>query len=488
MNQEIYNSFINMVGSGSINDMLVKYYKLFISGDCTVQQYEEKFLGLYGHVTGSLNDRWYSFFKKIGYLGSLNDMKQKWVNRTSYGASLDLIFTAGDYLDPRITFTRSTTATYTDSAGAIATAAINAPRFTYNPVTLAPQGLLIEEQRTNLLTYSEQFDNVIWFKTRSTVTANAMTSPDGTLSGDKLVEDTSNNSHFLYQTAVVSNGAQYTSTIYAKAGERGYLSLFVQGTTAAANTFFNLLNGTVVSTSSNATSSITSAGNGWYRCSVTTTTNSISMVNYWGISADGVNASYTGNGTSGIYIWGAQLEAGAFATSYIPTTIAQVTRTADNASMTGTNFSSWYNASEGALLVNWNSNAPTGTVSTYAGGLTDNIAASTSAQIVFQSRAVASQTRIFQSTAGGGLDDFIILSASLWFGKAAIAYGNSANVTGAFNGAYAGAMPQPIQTTAFNALVVGSIAGNIGYLNGTIKNITYYPRRLSNTELQGLTA
>ena len=110
------------------------------------------------------------------------------VNPNIPTAALNLNFTTGT-LDSRITFTRSTTGSYYNSAGVLSTAAINAPRFDYDPVTLESVGLLIEESRTNLLTYSEQFDNAVWTKSNASITANAIIAPDGTLTADKLVED-----------------------------------------------------------------------------------------------------------------------------------------------------------------------------------------------------------------------------------------------------------------------------------------------------------
>lgn len=170
--------------------------------------------------------------------------------------------------------------------------------------------------RKNLLTYTEQFDNFTWTKTRASVTANAVIAPDSTLTADKLVENTDTNSHFINQNATVSLGIPITYSIYAKKGERNYMSIFCLGTTAAANTFFDLSNGVIVSTSTNAISSIQNIGNGWYRCTVTATTNATTTGIYPGISVDGVNSSYTGDGTSGIYIWGAQLEVGSTSSTY----------------------------------------------------------------------------------------------------------------------------------------------------------------------------
>jgi hypothetical protein len=262
-------------------------------------------------------------------------------------------------LDPRVTFTRSgDTATVINSSGNIAPINADLPRFDFDPITLLCKGLLIEEARTNLFLYSAEFDNIYWGKIRSSITANATISPDGASTGDKLVENLDNGTHLIVRTETTTNTSANTWSIYAKASERPSINIVVrEGTTflRSSNATFNLSAGTVGAVSnaggSSATAAIENAGNGWYRCSLTITlggvdTNSQALFQL----NNGSVSSYQGDGTSGIFIWGAQLEAGAFATSYIPTTTTSLTRNADNVSMTGTNFSDWYNASEGNFL------------------------------------------------------------------------------------------------------------------------------------------
>lgn len=168
--------------------------------------------------------------------------------------------------------------------------------------------------RRNLLTYTEQFDNAAWLKTRSSVTPNSTTAPDGTLTADTLVEDaTASSTHYISQT---SDGATATRTysIYAKANTRSWIWLYIGG--ANQGKFFNLSTGVVGNDVVGAPSAATiqNAGNGWYRCSITVTG---THTNAWvGLSEDGTTISYTGNGTSGAYIWGTQLELGSTATAY----------------------------------------------------------------------------------------------------------------------------------------------------------------------------
>jgi hypothetical protein len=255
--------------------------------------------------------------------------------------------------DAVTSYTATTTQQITNYIPVLLTAATNAPRFDHNPTTGESLGLLIEEQRTNLFPYSEDFADAAWSKTRSSITSNTIVAPDGTLTGDKLVEDTTATStHFVSDNVNLIANTFYTATVYVKAAERTRVLLQNSSTanwTTVGVAYFDLSAGTIVS----GTGSITPIGNGWYRCSINGTfggTDALGGLNIF-IVESGTTISYTGDGYSGIYIWGAQLEAGAFPMSYIATVAATATRSADAASMTGTNFSSWYNQGEGALYV-----------------------------------------------------------------------------------------------------------------------------------------
>lgn len=262
-------------------------------------------------------------------------------------SALDLDFLSGT-LDPRITFTRASSGTFFGSNGLLQTASNDVPRFDYDPVTLAARGLLIEEQRTNLLTWSENFGDAAWGKTNVSVTTNTAVAPDGTSTADKLIESAVSGVHRLFVNVALANNTTYTAYVYAKAAERRYLG-FKSGIAGQPEPVFDLQTGTVAS----GVGFIESVGNGWYRCGHTVTSGtSTPYLAYWTILTGTTFAgeTYTGDGTSGILLWGAQLEAGAFPTSYIPTTTTALTRSMDVASMTGTNFSSWFNASEGTIL------------------------------------------------------------------------------------------------------------------------------------------
>lgn len=184
----------------------------------------------------------------------------------------------------------------------------------------------------NLLTYSEQFDNTSWVKNNYNVTANAITVPDGTLTADKLIAINASTFHDIYKSPGLSSNT-YTLSIFAKAVEQSFIQVRIDDGVLSRVAMFNLSTGSVSSSSNVTSTSITSYLNGWYRCSITVTSAVINTVfNSFPTSSNG---SYSGDGVSGIYIWGAQLEAGSVATDYTPTTTTTINRVL--ASTTNTN-------------------------------------------------------------------------------------------------------------------------------------------------------
>jgi hypothetical protein len=222
------------------------------------------------------------------------------------------------------------------------------PRFDAFPVTCLPRGLLLEGARTNIFTYSEDFTNAVWSKVAATVTANATTSPDGTVNADKLAEDATTGVHSIYQDYSQTLGVTYTFSFYAKAAERTW----VRTRGGVGVNYFNLANGTVGDVAAGARASITPAGNGWYRCAVTLTALTTGLGNNQiaPTTGNGVD-NFAGTAGFGVFIYGAQQEVGTFASSYIPTGASTATRNADSAIMTGNNFSSWYSLQSGTLVV-----------------------------------------------------------------------------------------------------------------------------------------
>jgi hypothetical protein len=351
--------------------------------------------------------------------------------------------------------------------------------------------LLMEEQRTNLVTYSEDFSNASWSKTGSTVTANTIVAPDGTLTGDALVESATLNNHFVTQSVSKSASAiVYTGTVYAKTlnGRQIRLALGTSNRANGANIDVNLETGIATAISVFGTGWTSPSGsasfvdNGWYRISLTVTSNTDATINMFAYTFDGTNQYYTGDGYSGIYIWGAQLEEGSFPTSYIKTEASQVTRSGDYASMTGTNFSDWYNDAEGTLYAE---------ASLKANGYSPivmlfNSSGATQANQVLLGTNVG-KAYVEYGAIGGGTS---LLATSTvtpnTFFKSSIAFTNS-NVSLSANGGTVA-----INTTIPTTPIVNSLRfahDSLGRRKAmTIKKLSYYPQRLSNAQLQAITS
>ena len=364
---------------------------------------------------------------------------------------------------------------------AVTSAAYYAPRLDFDPVTLAARGLLVEEQRTNVLLHTAAFDvSATWVPTEVNVSTDAAVAPDGTTTADKFIPSTNALQHRLQQN-VTSISSTVTGSVYVKLDGSGVnkVALFNGGTACIA--YFNL--STLAATGeANVTSpTITPVGSGWFRLQATwpasqpTTRLSI----FASSGSDGL-AAVAGNGTDGIFIWGAQLEAGSFATSYIPNgaATAGATRTADVASVSTQAFP--YSASEGTVIVN-------------AAFLT---AQSPGLRFAWQLRNDGSNriaatgspnSALFRhlSFVGGtpvGVVDYNVAQSF----KDAFAY-----KADDYAGSTAGSAVVPDTTGAVPPAAVdlnlGNNANASDFLNGHIRQITYIPRRLSNAELQART-
>jgi hypothetical protein len=226
--------------------------------------------------------------------------------------------------------------------------------------------------------------------------------------------------------------------------------------------------------------SITAVGNGWYRCvmswsagATASRTHAITLEN-----PSGTN-TYTGNGYSGIFIWGAQLEAGAFPTSYIATTTASVTRNADVASMTGTNFSGWYNASAGTTYIETQSPGVAGTYFYYS------INDGTTNEIRLASASAGSNPTFLVSNSSSQQAAIAVTLAAGTAFKAASAYATD-SFSSAVNRTLGTEDTSGTPPTA-TSLRIGARSNDTLYVNGGIRTIRYYPVRNSNAQLQALT-
>ena len=231
----------------------------------------------------------------------------------------------------------------------------NLPRLDYFGST-CPQ-LLMEPTRTNLMTYSQMLDNSAWSKDGVSVSGNVAVSPDGYTNAEVVVEDTSTTAHRNSRIVAWVSGTTYSISFFVKQGSgsrRFAISLAAGSFGAGLVCNYNIQTGLVTTNSASITGKIENYGNGWYRCIATATatiTASSNLVYYLRQNDIASTATYLGDGTSSLFVWGAQVEAGAYATSYIPTTAATVTRNQDIASKTS--ITSLIGQSEGTFFVDF---------------------------------------------------------------------------------------------------------------------------------------
>jgi hypothetical protein len=414
--------------------------------------------------------------------------------------SLDLDFTQEE-LDSRITFSRGTVGTRVNRNRLIETVPANLPRFDYDPATGECKGLLIEESRSNLFLYSSSISTLNLFpvvtydwprNNADSYNTFSVTLPDGGTTGDKLYENTANAQHYVSHVYTTTN-TTVTFSVYLKAAERSKASLsFSNNATGTATCTFDLKSGTVGTPSNggdftNTSGYIQPLSNGWYRCAITTTKGSYNSDAYTQINILNNDSSltYTGDGSSGFYVWGTQLEVGAFPTSYIPTQGFTVTRSADNASMTGTNFSSWYNQSEGSIISNCNrpyavpnNSYPCVLGISNGGGNQINIGYLTEG--LFSLETYNNYLRIIGTYPG---------SSNLRTRISGVSYNQTTNTYSIFTNAKTSSTPTTNVDfgTDMNTLNIGNSISTNGPLVGTISRLTYYPKALKPNQLQLLT-
>lgn len=404
---------------------------------------------------------------------------------------LALDFTAAS-LDPRITFSRvGNTATVVNSSGLVAGINANIPRFDYNPVTLACNGLLIEEARTNICQYSEDFRNTAaagstrpWIYTASTIDYQpiGVNGPNGLAQVCKLTEDTATNTHYVSQVITNAN-ANFTFSVFAKDAGRRYLRMMLAdvGLTGGSRVYatFDLTNGTSTIGGITVTNQIATSqdfGNGWYKCSVSATitagtsiTTALVLSNTSGSSS--TIPSYLGDGTSGVYLWGADVQEGLFPTSYIPNlSNSTTTRNADVATMTGTNFSNWFNQSAGTFVTSFF--APQADGGAPISG--------SSGSYWYLYRQNSTLLRSYDGT--NALSTTVATMTPTTQLKVASSYSSTGR-----SQASGGGSVTSVATTygaAGSSLLIGSRVSGVNYLNNCVSKIFYYPQRLTDAEVQ----
>ena len=381
--------------------------------------------------------------------------------------------------------TRSTTATRVNASGLIESVASGVPRLDYTGGGCP--SLLVEPAATNLLLRSEEFDNASWTKTNLNTTAtppwvNVAVAPNGTTTAEKIIPNTSNVSHFILQGASITSGTTYTQSIYVKAAEYSFFQIAGSqdfDTNSFAN--FNLTNGTLGSFSGGV-ATIINAGNGWYRLTYTLTATGTSASGRFVMAVVPSSTStrlqgFAGNDSDGLFVWGAQLETGSVATSYIPTVATTQTRNADVISRSSV--SGLIGQSQGTIYAEINLSKLTG--SRYI------IAIVVNATNYFAIRTNASNAFIFRYRNGGSETTIPsipnVSNSSTGIFKLALAY-QDGNYAAAVNGTvYPSTASGIFPSGTFETVDLSFTTP----LNDRITTAALYPTRLDNATLAQLT-
>ena len=360
------------------------------------------------------------------------------------------------------------------------TAAINEPRLEYD-ASGNPLGLLIEEARTNFVLNSVEAssDNAATNITQIANKANSLTGTDDAF----LLQANTAGASYTGQLTSVTSGTSYTASRFAKAGASNFaqLSMGTGGFGSAVFANFDLNTGTV-SQESNCAAVMTNMGSGWYRCSISkqaVATTSGTSPHYFSAVNSGTAPARISEAGNSVYFYGAQTEVGAFPTSYIPTSGSTVTRAADVASVTA--FKYHQNNSQATLLVETALNA---SAAEY-----DRVAELGYSNLSFSITTQAGQIKSFARNAAnsatvGVLPTYVYEPLQSLKVALAVKSGSAAQSVNGVN---------PVTETDVYGLVEDNVPLLLGrgsylaYLNGHIKSIQYYPKRLSNEELQLLT-
>jgi len=363
-----------------------------------------------------------------------------------------------------------------------------APRFDHDPVTGESLGLLVEESRTNFLRYTNNIGNApnpYWIQSSSGVNVipNAALSPDGQNNATFVQEDSSNTSHYIRHPAfhIPSNKTStvFTYSVYVKPNGRTNITFY--NDVGATLSRFNL---------DNPSSNVEIFPNGWYRLSsqYTSDPNNPQNTSFFIGMEDSVytgnfygSKPYQGNGVSGFYVWGAQCEEGSFPTSYIPTSGSTVTRSPDIVSIEGTNFSSWYNQSEGTVYVDFDK-ATTERQQTFA--ISDGTQVNRMSVYYSNNTAVS-----YIGSPAGGYDQSVYIASSPLLSSEYILGYSSGNTKPAIDGNLGTVITEPNLPTNTTLFLGRREAGDALYmLNGHISRLAYFPTRKTDQELVNMTS
>ena len=381
--------------------------------------------------------------------------------------------------------TRGSNATRVNKDGLIETVTGNVPRLDYTDGSCP--SLLLEPQSTNLIAQSEAFSNSYWTKIGVSVVGGfSAPSVDSPLGAFKLVEGTSTGGHFQVTSALPNGviGNSYSSSIFAKKGENNRVQISFGSGAFDGSSYANFdLNLGTVLIESNSTAKIESLSNGWYKCSasaVATKTGATSAI-LGLINSDTATrlSSYTGNGTSGVYLFGAQLEEGSYPTSYIPTNGSTVTRLVETANNAGD--ASTFNDSEGVLFAEISALANDGTNREIS---LSNGSQSNKVSLIYTS--TSNQLQAFIRSSGSIVFNVSnILSNTTNNNKIALKYKQN-NFALWVNGIELDTGTSGNAPSGLNVLDFDAADGSSNFY-GKIKQLQYYNTELSNAELVTLT-
>jgi hypothetical protein len=350
------------------------------------------------------------------------------------------------------------------------TTRLNIPRIDYTNGSCP--SLLVEPQRTNIILNSQNFAAVSWTPVATTITANAGISPDGTNNANKFIPSTVATSHYIAQLFTSSTSGSIS--VYAKADGYNNITLLTSNT----NVNYNLSTGTVQAVGGVGTGAIQSVGNGWYRCILYKVLTTETLYISCGSNTNAGFFNGSGNGTSGVLIWGGQVEVGAYATSYIPTVASSVTRNADSISKTG--ISSLINSPEGVLYFEGSSIANDGV------GKAITLLANTSNFIKLLYSSTLNRVDFVCISAGSVSCNIVkVITDTTANNKIALKWKNN-NFALWINGVNQGTdtsgnAPLSLSTLSFTNEGGGELFA------GKMKNLIVFPTALSDTELAQLT-
>jgi hypothetical protein len=453
--------FLTSVGDANTNNITTVYGTLDISGTNNTLKSTTLTTGATA-TSGTITGTWElaagsSLDTSNGTFNSSAEGLTASVSRPKIRPSVIFDFANSRTLDPRITFVRNTIGTYYNEEGILKTAVAGQPRFDYDPVTGVSNGLLLEEPRTNQLTFSATFETTgaakVWTDTSIDRTLDSgVIAPDGT---------TAIKFAALAANAIVAiSGSVTTGPVYRT------FSVWLQRVAGTGIISITMDNGT-----------------NWYPVTITSTLTRYTFTNSTSDNRVAIKIATSGDS---IIMWGAQLEDGAFVTSYIPTTTLAVLRNSDDAYVDGNNFSSWYRSDEGTLIVSHSATAIdiSATVNDYGAATIANINTSSVMSLRCSSNGSGSLVYDAYGTSASLTQfNFTGLTTSTVNSVVTHALSYKANLCAySYDGTVAETDNLAIITSSMIRLNIGNNAGA-----QTIARFAYYPKQLTNAEIQSIT-